>query len=301
MNKLPSGEVQPSSNLQCNVYISNMSKLKKRLIAANMAEATIKSYSRSLSKLLSFHHYTDPDDMEIDDVIDFISYLVEENQINWRTQKMYTAGLRYFWAEVRLEPDFAQLIPYPKEKPSLPSLLSRADLTKLFNACRNPKHRVLFRLLYSSGLRRCEVLSLKIRDVDTADGKCRLRINKGKGGKDRYVPLSHAVRDELRQYYKSALPVDYLFNGRIKGEAMSESAIRHAFNAALTKSKLPASTTLHTLRHSFATHAIEHGMHIKQLQQVLGHSSVNTTMIYLHISEVPYSELFSPLDKWEKL
>lgn len=299
MNKSLSGELQPNSNLQSNVYITNLSRLKKRMVASNLSDSTIKAYTRSVAKLLSFHDFIDPKDMEIDDVIDFLSNLVEEHQINWRTQKMYTAGLRYFWSQVRLEPDFAQLIPYPKEKPSLPTLLSREDLTKLFDGCLNPKHRVLFRLLYSSGLRRSEVLSLKIKDVDTADGKCRLRINKGKGGKDRYVPLSIAVRDELREYYKAALPVEYLFNGQIKGEAMSESAVRHAFNAALTKSKLPASITLHTLRHSFATHALEHGMHIKQLQQILGHSSVNTTMIYLHISEVPYTEAFSPLDKWE--
>ena len=300
MYKLQSGDVQPQTNVQWKVYSSCMSRLNNRLVAANRSEATITSYTRALGKLLSFHHFRSPGDMEIDDVIDFIAYLVEGKQINWRTQKIYTAGLRFFWAEVRMEPEFAGQIPYPKEKPSLPSLMSRDELIRLFDGCKNPKHRVLFRLIYSSGLRRCELIHLKIRDVDTADGKCRLRINNSKGDKDRYVPLSTAVRDELRAYYKSARPVEYLFNGRIKGDRMSESAIRHAFNGALTKSKLSKSITLHTLRHSFATHAIEHGMHIKQLQKIMGHSSVNTTMIYLHISEVPYFKPFSPLDKWEK-
>lgn len=174
--------------------------------------------------------------MEIDDVIDFIAHLVEEKHINWRTQKIYTAGLRFFWSEVRMEPEFAKLIPYHKEKPSLPSLMSRDGLAKLFDGCKNPKHRVMFRLLYSSGLRRCELFHLKICDVDTTDGKCRLKINNGKGGKDRYVPLSTTVRDELREYNKSARPVEYLFNGRHKGDPISESATRHAFNAAYNTS-----------------------------------------------------------------
>lgn len=300
MYKLHSGDVQPQTNVQCRIYTSTLSALKRRIVAAGLAENTIRSYSRTITGLLKFHNFADPGDLEIDDVLDFISYLVEVKQINWRTQKMYTAGLRYYWHEVRLDPDFAQLIPYPKEKPSLPQVLSREDLKRLFAGCKNAKHRVLFRLIYSSGLRRCELINLKISDIDTADGKCRIRINKGKGSKDRYVPLSHRVRDELRVYYKSARPVEYLFNGRIKGDPMSEGAIRHAFTAALSKSKLSKSITLHTLRHSFATHAIEHGMHIKQLQQIMGHSSVKTTMVYLHISEVPYVEAFSPLDKWEK-
>ena len=293
------GAVQPKSNVQNNFYSLSLSKLNNRLIASGKAEATITSYCRALKKLLSFLDYPNPDYIEIDDVIDFIAYLVQEKQINWRTQKIYTAGLRFFWAEVRMEPEFAMMIPYPKEKPSLPSILSREELTTLFDACKNNKHRVLFRLLYSSGLRRSELINLKITDIDTKDDKCRIRINKGKGSKDRYVPLSIKVLDELRLYYTAAKPKEYLFNGSFKGQPMSESAIRHAFTSALTKAKLGKNVTLHTLRHSFATHSIEHGMHIKQLQQIMGHSSVNTTMIYLHISEVPYNEPFSPLDQWE--
>ncbi len=137
----------------------------------------------------------------------------------------------------------------------------------------------------------------KIEDIITDDGKHQVRIIKGKGGKDRYTVLSLKVLVELREYFKRYRPVKYLFNGRVSGERLSTAGLRHALATATKRAAITKEVNLHIL--SFASHALEEGMNIKTLQDLLGHSSVLTTMIYLHISEVPLSKAFSPLDCWQ--
>ena len=158
----------------------------------------------------------------------------------------------------------------------------------------------MFRLLYSSGLRRGEILRLTVDDLITKDGKCRIRINQSKGNKDRYTVLSKKVLVELREYYLSYWPKNYLFNGRYKGSPMTAGGLRHALSAAVKRAGIKKDVNLHILRHCFASHALEEGLNLKTLQYLLGHSSIKTTMIYLHISEIPLSKAFSPLDVWEK-
>lgn len=270
-----------------------------RMKVEEKSPQTIKSYSRAVEKLMVFHDMLTPQDMEVDEVLDFLVSLSEVNQINWRTNKMYVAGLRYYWSKMLDDPDFAKRIPYPKEQPSLPKILSRKELDLLFNSCNNDKHRVIFRLVYGSGLRRSELRFLKITDIETDDGKCRIKVVKGKGKKDRYTVLSRNVLHELRTYFIKYRPQEYLFNGRIKGEMMSHGAIRHALENARKRSGIQREVTMHVLRHCFATHCLEHGMYIKRLQQLMGHSSLTTTLIYLQISETPLVPDFSPLDIWE--
>ena len=156
----------------------------------------------------------------------------------------------------------------------------------------------MFQLLYSSGLRRNELLHLKIEDIITNDGKYRIRINKGKGDKDRYTVLSKKLLPQLRSYFQAHRPEKYLFNGRTPGERLSTAGLRHAMIAATKRAGITREVNLHILRHCFASHALEEGMNIKTLQYLLGHSSINTTMIYLHVSEVPLTKAFSPLDRW---
>ena len=178
--------------------------------------------------------------------------------------------------------------------------MSREELKQLFSGCLNYKHKVMFRLLYSSGLRRMELLNLRVSDIDTKDGKMRIRVNSGKGSKDRYTVLSHRILKELRRYFIMCKPKDYLFNGQKKGSQMSKGALRHALDTAVKRSGLKRKVNPHLLRHCFASHALEEGLNIKTLQHLLGHKSIHTTLIYLHVSEIPLSKAFSPLDKWEK-
>ncbi len=272
--------------------------LERRLRVSNRSEQTIRNYVRSVKILMDYHCQL-PADLDLDHIIDFLHDLQTDQERGWRTIKIYVAAFRWFYEHVLHAKEFAHLIPYPKEKPSLPRILSRQELSRLFDGCQNLKHRVMFRLLYSSGLRRNELLHLKIEDIITDDGKHRVRIIKGKGGKDRYTVLSLKVLEELREYFKRYHPVKYLFNGRAPGERLSAAGLRHALAAATKRAAITKEVNLHILRHCFASHALEEGMNIKTLQYLLGHSSVQTTMVYLHVSEVPLSKAFSPLDCWQ--
>lgn len=271
--------------------------LSKRMAVANRSTSSIQCYCRSVKRLYEFHKVS-PRELEIDQVIDFLYDLHHDKELHSHTIKLYVASLRYYYQEMVGSTDLAQQIPYPKNKPSLPVVLSREELQKVFDGCINYKHKVMFRLIYSAGLRLAELAHLKITDIDTKDGKMRIRINNGKGGKDRYTILSQTILDELRIYVKMSKPKSYLFNGKIKGDRMSLGGIHHALKQAVKRTDVEKRVNLHILRHCFASHALEDGLNIKTLQYLLGHQSIKTTMIYLHVSEVPLSKAFSPLDNW---
>jgi integrase/recombinase XerD len=275
-----------------------IASIQNRMQIANRSLSSIRSYVRSVVRLYEFQG-NHPKDLELDQVLDFLVYIKNEKGLHWRTIKLYVAGLRYYYQEIADDVKMASQIPYPKEKPSLPEVVSREELHQLFEGCKNFKHKVMFRLMYSAGLRRAELVNLKLSDIDTKDGKMRIRINNGKGGKDRYTVLSHTILAELRSYFVMCKPKIYLFNGRIKGEQMSLGGVRHALLEAVKNSGLERHINMHILRHCFASHALEDGLNIKTLQYLLGHQSVLTTMVYLHVSDVPLSKAFSPLDNWD--
>lgn len=299
--KDPKGTTRPSVNATGIKGFSidkELERMSNRMEVHNLSKASNRSYCRALRKLHDFH-LSNTRELEIDEIFDFLVYLKDELGLNWKTIKLYVAGLRYYYQHLVRDEELASQIPYPKEKPSLPEVLSRQELKQLFDGCKNLKHRVMFRLMYSAGLRRNELCTLLQTDIETKDGKFRIRINKGKGEKDRYTVLSKVIVEELREYYLSVRPKKYLFNGRDKSVPMSHAGLRHALLAAIKKSGIKRRVNLHILRHCFASHALEDGMNIKTLQYLLGHKSVLTTMIYLHVSEVPLSKAFSPLDNWK--
>ena len=284
------------SVLSLSLLLLNM---KKRLSVSNNSPQTAANYLRAVESLCR-HTGKHPRDITVDEVTDFIYDLQYNKNRAWRTIKVYTAGLRWYYANMENNPDFAAQIPYPKEEKDLPKILSRSELKRFFSDCKNLKHRVMFQLVYASGLRRNELLNLKIEDIITDDGKFRIRINRSKGNKDRYTVLSQKLLPELREYYKVYRPKDYLFNGRKKGEPMSAGGLRHALQKAVKQSGFKKDMNLHILRHCFASHALEDGMNLRTLQELLGHASIQTTMIYLHVSDVPLYKAFSPFDKWGK-
>jgi integrase/recombinase XerD len=253
-----------------------LERMKKRLAVSNHSDQTIVNYLRAVEYMCK-HTGKNPVDTEIDEVTDYLYQLQYQKFRAWRTIKIYVAGLRWYYTHMLDDEKFAFKIPYPKEEQDLPIILSRNELFKLFTAAENPKHRLMLIMTYASGLRRNELLNLKIEDIDTNDGKFRLR----------------------RNYYKAYKPVTYLFNGHKKGQPMTPSGLRHALKMANKKAGIKE-INLHILRHCFASHALEDGMNISTLQYILGHKSLKTTMIYLHVSEIPLSKGFSPFDNWEK-
>lgn len=275
-----------------------LEKMKKRLSVSNHSEQTIVNYLRAVEYLCKYTGKT-PQETEIDEVTDYLYQLQYHKFRAWRTIKIYVAGLRWFYTNMLDDEEFAFKIPYPKEEKDLPVVISRNELYKLFSSCDNPKHKIMLMMVYASGLRRNELLNLKIEDIDTNDGKFRIRINRSKGNRDRYTVLSKVLLPQLREYYQNYQPQVYLFNGIRKGKPMTASGLRHALKMAVKKAGIKQ-INLHILRHCFASHALEDGMNIRTLQEILGHRSLKTTMIYLHVSEVPLLKGFSPFDNWEK-
>lgn len=270
-----------------------LEKMKKRLSMSNHSEQTIINYLRAVEYLCKYTGKT-PQETEIDEVTDYLYQLQYHKFRAWRTIKIYVAGLRWFYTNMLDDEEFAFKIPYPKEEKDLPVVISRNELYKLFSACDNPKYKIMLMMVYASGLRRNELLNLKIEDIDTNDGKFRIRINRSKGNRDRYTVLSKSLLPQLRGYYQNYQPQVYLFNGSRKGEPMTASGLRHALKMAVKKAGIKK-INLHILRHCFASHTLEDGMNIRTLQEILGHRSLKTTMIYLHVSEVPLFRGFKPL------
>jgi integrase/recombinase XerD len=185
-------------------------------------------------------------------------------------------------------------LPSLKLEHKLPVVLNYQESMALFNAPQLLKHRVLLALIYSAGLRAQEASRLKIADIDS--GRMMIHIRQSKYHKDRYVPLSPMILRGLRTYYYACKPVEYLFNGNTPGSPLSVRGIQWVLRESVRKCKLHKRITLHTLRHSYATHLLEFGMDILSIKELLGHARINTTMIYLHVAKPRRTNLFSPLD-----
>jgi site-specific recombinase XerD len=185
-------------------------------------------------------------------------------------------------------------MPSIKKEEKLPTVLSKQECRELFKMPRWFKHRYLLTFAYAGGLRMNELRLLKISDVDLQ--RKQIHIRQGKGKKDRYVVLSNLLAQKFQQYLDEVKPQVYLFEGQIAGQPMGERSIQYIINEALKKSTIKKEVSMHTLRHSFATHLMEDGIDIHSIQRLLGHSDIRTTIVYLHVAQVKPRLAHSPLD-----
>jgi integrase/recombinase XerD len=180
----------------------------------------------------------------------------------------------------------------------LPVVLSSQEVQAIFSATRNLKHRALLMTIYSAGLRVSEVVHLKVSDIDSQ--RMMIRVRQGKGQKDRYTLLAQRTLEVLREYWKEYRPQDWLFPGKPENEALSVSAVQRVFEKVLLQAGIKKPASVHTLRHSFATHLLEAGTDLYHIQRLLGHTSPKTTAIYLHLSRKNLGGVTSPLDLMER-
>jgi site-specific recombinase XerD len=207
--------------------------------------------------------------------------------------KQTVFGLKFWFRLFDME-HHALKMPMIKKSKSLPEVLSQEECKKLFKAPRLLKHRFLLAFAYSAGLRMNELRHIKITDLDV-DRKL-VRVKMGKGRKDRYVILSAYIIQTLPKYFQEVKPEVYLFEGQTPGQVMGERSIQYVINEALQKTDIKKQVSMHTLRHSFATHLLEDGVDIYTIQHLLGHSQLRTTIIYLHVARVIPKLAHSPLD-----
>lgn len=272
-------------------YLQNM---RNRMVSENLAKSTIEGYVYG-ARQLAIYSKKSFTEIEPEDIYAFLVYLREVRGLSRDTMRISACGIRYFYKHLLNRNDIVEGIPYPKKEKYLPEILNSKELYKLFNLTTNIKHRVFLKLVYSAGLRRGEACNILLSDIDSKNYQ--VHIRQGKGKKDRYVPLSHHVLQEARLYVKQEKPEHYLFNGRISGKAISQESTAWIMDKAVERAGITKKVSLHTLRHSFASHLLSMGVNLLIIQKLLGHEDIRTTMVYLHISSLYQKSFTNPLDK----
>lgn len=209
--------------------------------------------------------------------------------------RMAAQSISFFFRHVLKQPYVVPSVIYPRPSSKLPPVMSAPEIKTFIDSIKNIKHRTIVMLLYSSGMRLGEIAALKITDIDSKN--MRIKIQQGKGAKDRFTILSEQVLKELRAYYLIYKPQEYLFNGYKPGKPISRRMIEHLVQKALLQLGLQSKKyTVHTIRHSFATHLVDNGTDLHTVKELLGHTALQTTMRYMHLSTKRIESIINPYD-----
>lgn len=234
-------------------------------------------------------------ELNVEDIQNFLYYLLTEKALSSGTINTYNSGLRFLYNVTLDIPINLNKIPCHRKQRKFPDILTRAEITSLFNACDNLRDKCMLMTMYSAGLRLSEVSNLKVSDIDSQ--KMQIFIRNGKGGKDRFAILSRANLDILREYWKEYHPKEWMFYSRNNtGTHITSRAIQDIFHKFIIIAGITKKVTCHTMRHSFATHLLENGVSIFHIKQLLGHSDISTTCFYLHLVKISELNVTSPLD-----
>ncbi len=255
---------------------------------------TQKTYLREVDNLAKYFNRS-PAELGEDELKEYMLYLMKERHLSEGTFRFYVAALKFLYRTTLKREWVVEKIKCPKRKSKLPVVLDLSEVESLFSVTKNLKHKAILMITYSSGLRASETARLKIIDIDSK--RMTVRISQGKGGKDRYSILSQKTLEYLRQYWRQYHPTEWLFNGAKKDDHISTHSIQLMFYAARKRAGITKPASVHTLRHSFATHLIEAGTSLHHVQLLLGHRSPTTTTVYLHVSRLNLAQVISPLDK----
>ncbi|MFO0478019.1 MAG: site-specific tyrosine recombinase/integron integrase [Bacteroidota bacterium] len=286
----PAGEL---SELPLEV-LQKMERFKFWLQSKRYSENTIGTYIDALKTFLRY--YADKPITEItnDDLINFNNHYILAKHFSASYQNQVVNAVKLFFSKVENKKINPELIHRPKRPKLLPNVLSKEEVKLILNAHSNIKHKTMLSLMYSCGLRCGELLRLKPTDIDSKRNVVFIRQSKGR--KDRIAPLSEKIIKILREYYELYKPVNYLFEGQIKGAPYDERSLQLVLKQGVEKVKINKPITLHWLRHSYATHLLENGTDLRYIQEILGHSSSKTTEIYTHVSTKNIQKIISPFD-----
>lgn len=288
--------VKPSDDLEHlkSEAIEKIKQFKYWMRSRRYGESTIKTYTDSLETFLRYFAHKPINEITNEDLINFNNWYILANRFSSSYQNQVVNAVKLFFKSIedkKLQPD---LIMRPKTEKKLPNVLSKDEVKQILNAPSNIKHKAMLSLIYSCGLRRSELLNLKLNDIDSKRGL--IIIRRAKGKKDRIVPLSSKILEMLREYYAAYKPKEWLFEGQGGEGPYNESSLVSVLKQALEKISLQKPVTLHWLRHSYATHLLENGTDLRYIQEILGHSRSTTTEIYTHVSNHNIQKIISPFD-----
>ena len=278
-----------------------LQQFSRQLHLKAYSQSTIKTYTNEFTQFLQTVKDKSATDFSVSRLKDYFEYCYTKLHLSENTLHSRINALKFYYEQVLNREKFFWEIPRPKKPLILPKLLNETEISKLFNALANKKHKAMLFTAYSAGLRVSEIVNLKIADIDS--GRMQILIERGKGKKDRYVNLSPLLLDILRKYlleYKPR-PVKYLFESEQTKAAYPTRTIQQIFYNAKNKAGIKKEVGIHSLRHSFATHLLDKGTDIKYIKDLLGHFNIKTTERYLHVSKKQLINIVSPFDDlWQK-
>ncbi|AFS79478.1 phage integrase family protein [Gottschalkia acidurici 9a] len=269
-------------------------ELEKVLKLKGYSPNTIESYVNHIRRFIEYY------EMELklvtsEEVNEYIIYLLEEKKRSASYVNTSISAIKFMVNNVLSRSDISINMFRVKKEKKFPDILSQEEVTRILNVVENHKHKVLLSLVYSAGLRVSELVRLKIEDIDSI--RMLIHVRDAKGKKDRYTLLSEKALIVLRDYYRRYTPKEWLFEGLDKHQHLTERSAQRVFEKACDKVGIKKNVSIHSLRHSFATHLLESGTDIRYIQKLLGHSSTETTMTYTHVSKKYISNIQSPLDR----
>lgn len=270
----------------------DISKFKRWLQQKRLSENTVNTYSDVTTSFLKYSVLKNSNNYSTKLIEAFNYDFIFKQNKSVSYQNQCINGIKKYFEFKGLQVE-NMYIERPKKERKLPSVLSVLEIKSILSSTQNLKHKTLLSLIYSSGLRIGEALNLKVKDIDGQ--RMLIHIHQAKGKKDRYTLLSASFLELLRDYYKAYKPKDYLFEGQ-KGAQYTNSSAQSVLKIATQKAGIKKRVTLHTLRHSFATHLLENGTDIRYIQELLGHNSPKTTMIYTHVTETSIKNIKNPFD-----
>lgn len=287
------GKVARKTEFDTPNYRSCPEKMILKLRELRYSEKTLKTYKSLLEEFINHYPTHDIDKIDEQKIVAFCQYLVIDRKVSASYQNQAINAIKFYYEKVLGGQRKFYFLERPNKEKSLPTVLSTEEITLLLKQLTNLKHKAILTLIYSAGLRISEAINLKIKDIDS--NRMQIRIQQGKGKKDRYTILSVKTLDLLRNYFKEYKPEEYLFEG-LEGGQYSARSIQTFFQEICQKVGILKKVSVHTLRHSFATHLLENGTDLRYIQVLLGHESSKTTEIYTHMTTKGFDQIKSPLD-----
>ena len=278
-----------------------MTRLRKMMLEElqrrNYSTITTRNYLRVVADFARYFGKS-PDKLGPNELRTYQAYLLQDRKLTPGTVVNWVAALRFFFVKTLKRHQFREFLPYPQDRRRLPTVLSREEVSRLINAAGTLFRRTLLMTLYGTGMRRAELAHLKVGDIDSQ--RMIIRVVAGKGGKDRDLPLSPALLEILREYWRWRKPRLYLFPTRTcrrrLDQPISDKTVWIACSEAARRAGISKRVTPHTLRHSWATHLLEAGTDLRTIQVLLGHGDLETTAQYLHLSQRHLHAVTNPLD-----